>query len=274
MSQSDSISICSLLVITIVALTAVWVHTSRRRFQDGSALVWAGDKAISAALNAASLTSNHSGGLRVQYGADYFRFFRSLGEASYTVLDAGGEIVFSTAFTLRSTPVGRCWYVADYRVAPEHRGRWLGFRQLMVSIAWPWLKCPHMFGLSMGNSFPKYLTWLQPLLRAVLVRFFIIEATDGAALSAVPERYKPLRVLDRSGVKDLYLGNARLRLQHLCPRDAPGRSAGTTALEGTDCFMMMALPGEWETEPPALTGVIVHNLPWDSNFEWLGSGDL
>lgn len=274
-------------MITVVVLILTWITYSKKKYHEGLAYAQTAGYEVSRRLNAESFRTNHKGGtrqlrcpreqstLKVHYGNDYFSFFRLLGEASYVQSDK-----VSIAFVLRETPAGHCWYVADYRVQEDHRGCWEGFRHLMGVIAWPWLRCPRMFGLAMGTGYPKYLRWLSPLLSAVLVRFFIIPRNH-PALQHLPERYRqaPLRVLDRSAQKELFIDGARVSVLHLCPRGAPTGSRGSNidSFSETRPIMVMALPGEWEKAPlpPALQGVIVHNMFLSTaGFGWVGSGDL
>jgi hypothetical protein len=222
----------------------------------------------------------HGSGLRVSYGDDYARFFRSLGRTSYLCLgdERTGGARCGVFFVFRDSPAGKCFFVADYRVREEQRGRWLGFRFILGSIAWPWLICPRMYALSMGPTFPRYLLWFRPFLNATHVRFVVVSyrtLIDGR----IPDRYVPLRVLDRKGVKDLFVDDKRLDVLHLCPFQAPRASAGRE-LQSADrhrLFMMMLLPGEVMANGVTLSleGNLLHTaFPGFHTFEWLGSGDL
>lgn len=282
-------------IAVVLTLLTVWMLYSRNKYRAGLKYAQTMGRHVSEHLNAASLSTTHKGDLQVVYGVgDYFHFFRSLGEVSYITSGDPYEPDCGVAFVLRTIPRGRCWYIADYRVAPKNRGRWVGFRHLMASIAWPWLRCHAFFGLSMGTEYPKYLKYLRPFCSAVPVRFYIISPNDEHSLRRLPERYlhsatgrNRVRVIDRSGEKDLYVDQTRIPVLHLCPRDAPVESRGVLLRDDAlnRPLMVMALPGEWEVDPsmgnlaPPLLGLLVHNFSRHGHghedlFTWLGSGDL
>jgi GNAT superfamily N-acetyltransferase len=264
------------MVITAVVLflvfVLVWVIRSRRQYEAG--------KSMRRVLPPGHETDVvHGAGLQVSYGSDYPAFFRSLGDAAYMYkLDRNGGVQCGVYFVLRGTPAGKCFFVADYRVREEHRGRWLGFRFMLAAIAWPWLLCPRMYALCMGTSFPNYLRWFRPFLQTTLVRFVVMTYRD-LIDRRLPDRYIPLKVSDRKGVKDLFVNGARLDVLHLCPFNAPAGSDGReiTVSDRTRQFMMMLLPGEDVSGEHIvlLPGILVHTaFPRIASFDWLGSGDL
>jgi len=135
--------------------------------------------------------------------------------------------------------------------------------------------CRFIFALTMGADFPPYLRWFRPVLTAVPVRFALLGYSEVLSMRTVPERYRPLRVVDRTGMKDLYVDGNRLDVLHLCPTSHPAgsRCRDLTAADAGRQFMLMLLPGEFPSVASLLCGNIVHTMSGEG-FHWLGSGDL
>ena len=217
----------------------------------------------------------HKGSLRVQYSKrDYFSFFKSLGIVSYLsqtqALNSGDQqIICGICFVKRETPV----------VRKEHRGKWLGMRLLLRGIPWALVSTWKIFGLTMGAGEARYLRPLRSFMGNIPVRFHVVPSNQVFLVTRCVRRYSDLNVVDRTGQKDIYLGDQKMNLLHLSPNTAPNQAHRCKLAKNEKrLLMILLLPNEnipQELSPPTLVGNLVHvGLGRPEDFEWFGSGDL
>ena len=58
----------------------------------------------------------------LDHGNDYCKFFRRLGELNMMICQSNNKIIGTCAMILRKIPIGKTWYLADFKIEPEFRG--------------------------------------------------------------------------------------------------------------------------------------------------------
>lgn len=59
----------------------------------------------------------------IKEGKDYFSFFEQMGEVHYFVAEKDNKIVGAGCAILRDSIEGKYWYLCDFKIAKEHRGK-------------------------------------------------------------------------------------------------------------------------------------------------------
>jgi hypothetical protein len=225
----------------------------------------------------------------IDHGADYFAFFRRLGEVSpFVVMDdeavvgLGIGIIRQLSKDADSTPVP-AWYVCDLKIHPDYRGRRLPWRMFLHSFPRKYPVCGRGYGISMNPPGRE-----NPVVR-MLQRFSLAPLSVGCqlwlySLSAEEMRTNaerlrahrgPIRYLSLGGVKDIVLESSGQPMPLLHLQFGPC-AAGGIAEPQEGCVHMFCTPAEDElaqamtdagVEPSATATLVEHRMgEWDWRF--------
>lgn len=241
-----------------------------------------------AALEAQAIYPLGSDRFKIDHGADYFAFFRRLGDLHYYAAIEGDDVVAVGAGILRrlrTAPGGRArraWYLCDLKVRPDHRGRGLPLRMLRRAFLLNYLRCPRGYAISMDpgggrpNPVPALLARFRRVRLGVAARlvFYSFDAATMRRCRGLVEAHRgPVSFLSLDAEKRLILESTGrplplLHLQH-GPQAAPG------AAEPRDGHVHMLCSPEADPlagdlsrqglEPIATASVIQHGMrdwPW------------
>jgi hypothetical protein len=175
------------------------------------------------ALESAAVYPLGNDSFRLDHGADYFAFFRRLGELRAYALEIDGRIACVASGVLRRmrqadgrTP--NVWYLCDLKVDPEFRGHHLPARLFGRVLPLHYLQCARAFAVTMDPgdgssnrvvSILEQFPWLplQPVAHLLFYVWSESELSDMAKLLAVELGAWRLRSL--AGIKDLILESTR-----------------------------------------------------------------
>lgn len=83
---------------------------------------------------------------------DYFSFFEQMGEVSYFVAKDNEKVVGAGCAVLRDSPEGKYWYLCDFKIAKEYRGKGIldkMFKAFFIPCA---IKSRKMLTVNMGDG--------------------------------------------------------------------------------------------------------------------------
>jgi hypothetical protein len=241
-----------------------------------------------AALEAQASYPLGSDRFTIDHGADYFAFFRRLGDLHYYAAIDGDEVVAVGAGILRrlrTVPGGRerrAWYLCDLKVRPDHHGRGLPLRMLGRAFFLNYLRCPRGYGISMDpgggrpNRLPDLLArfrWLRLGVAARLVFYAFDAATMRGSRGLVEAHRGPVSFLSLDEEKRLILESTGRPLPLLHLQHGPMAESGAAEPRDGHIHMLCApeddpLVGDLSLlgkEPIATASVIQHGMgdwPW------------
>lgn len=172
---------------------------------------------------------------QIDHGADYFSFFKRMGEVqSYGIIDDGklvavGMGILRTVSFQKDEKARRAWYLCDLKVAPTHRGRHLPLRILRKAFLRCYIRCGRGYAVSMNtpqnekkgdNRIVKLLArfpWAPSRLGGIL-NIYSCETEEMNRWQSIIEKHRgPISYLNLIGQKDLILKstNRSLPLMHV-----------------------------------------------------------
>lgn len=89
----------------------------------------------------------------IQHGEkkDYFSFFEKLGKPTIMVLEIDNKVIGVCSAILREINNKKCWYLCDFKIEKEHRGKKL-YRLLMWKYFLPcYIESQNAFAINMDN---------------------------------------------------------------------------------------------------------------------------
>jgi hypothetical protein len=149
---------------------------------------------------------------KINHGADYFAFFKRLGELHYFVASDGDKVVGVGAGVLRTVEGKQVWYLCDLKVVPEYRGRYIPMH-MFKKAAWLAYKSTIGYAISMNpaegeNRIVKMFrnhSWIPVSPVQQLALFSLDRSEMQAYRQQIEEARGPLHFLSMKGKKDLIL---------------------------------------------------------------------
>ena len=173
---------------------------------------------------------------KINHGADYFAFFKRLGQLHYYVVLDNKKVITVVAGILRRAPE-KTWYLCDLKIHPDYRGQHLPLRILKRCFLPNYLRCQRAYAISMNpsdgstNRVLKLLNHFRyaPISYAHTLNIYMLNFQEINNHKILLESHLgPISFLNLAGIKDLILEKAKykmplLHLQHgLCAQaDSP-----------------------------------------------------
>ncbi|HTL11951.1 MAG TPA: GNAT family N-acetyltransferase [Bdellovibrionota bacterium] len=223
-----------------------------------------------AALEADARYPLGSDTFKLDHGADYFAFFRRLGDLHYYAAERGGEIVAVGAGMIRRVPFRsggrpkRTWYLGDLKVRPDHRGSHIPLRMLTRAFPHNYLRCPRGYAITMNpangpNRIVKLIgrfRWARSSVGCQL-NLYSMDAGQMASHRGLVERHRgPISFLSLEGKKDLILESTQRRMPLLHVQFGPCAEAGGRDPIGGSVHMFCVPEGDGLALELAAAGVI------------------
>lgn len=189
---------------------------------------------------------------QIDHGADYFAFFRRLGELHYFVAEENKEVVGVAAGILRQIPLlpgqapQKTWYLCDLKVDPDHRGKHIPI-YIFMKAAWNALKCTRGYAISMNpahgeNRIVKLFknhSWI-PVAPPVQLAIFSMNCEQMKQNRALLEQHRgPVSYLSLQGKKDLVLDSTKQPMPLLHAQFGPCKADIPTHDEPQEGFTHM-----------------------------------
>ncbi|MFN3202059.1 MAG: hypothetical protein ACE366_26875 [Bradymonadia bacterium] len=229
----------------------------------------------------------------LDHGADYFAFFRRLGDLVYLAAVEAGEVVAVFAGALREVPQGgrmvKAWYLCDLKVRPSHRGRRLPLKMLASALPRHIGRSARGYGITMnppsGENRVVRLFRRFPLLPVKVgpqLLFWSLSSAQMADVAALVVRHRgPMGFLSHSGRKDLMLESTGAPMPLLHVQFGPlAEGVIEKPLEGhvhmlcapeddglADDLMGMGLA-------PSATATVLHHRMGGTDWRWVLTSDI
>lgn len=174
----------------------------------------------------------------IDHGADYFAFFRRLGELSYFVALDGARVVAVCAAVLRHLPRApgaapeATWYLGDLKVHPDYRTQRIPWRMFLHGFPGKYARCQRGYAISMnpGDGSPNPVVrlathfHLAPASVATTLGLYSLSAEAMREVAPLLERERgPLGYLSLGGVKDIVLESTHAPMALLHVQFGPAR---------------------------------------------------
>ena len=229
----------------------------------------------------------------IDHGADYFAFFRRLGELSYFVALDGARVVAVCAAVLRHLPRApgakpeATWYLGDLKVHPEYRTQRIPWRMFLHGFPAKYARCQRGYAISMnpGDGSPNPVVRLSthfhlaPAKVATTLGIYSLTAKAMCSVAPALERARgPLGYLSLAGIKDIVLDSLRAPMPLLHVQFGPARQqhGAVVSTPQADHVHMFCVPAGDPLEreltargvaASATASVIQHRMPaWDWRF--------
>ena len=229
----------------------------------------------------------------IDHGADYFAFFRRLGELAYFVALDGERVVAVCAAVLRTLPrsVGAApeaaWYLGDLKVHPDYRTQRIPWRMFLHGFPGKYARCQRGYAISMnpGDGSPNPVVRLSthfhlaPASVATTLGIYSLSAEAMQRMAPLLERERgPLGYLSLGGIKDIVLESTHAPMPLLHVQFGPARQQHGAVVSAplASHVHMFCLPAGDPLErelldqaivPSATASVIQHRMPkWDWRF--------
>jgi hypothetical protein len=232
-----------------------------------------------AALEAEAVYPLGADSFRIDHGADYFAFFRRLGELHYYVAVEDEEVLAVGAGVLRTEPE-RTWYLCDVKVRSRSRGRHLPLRMLSRVFLPNYLKCRRGYAVSMNSSdgspnrivrLMSRFRWAPTSVGTRLALFSLDEPGMRLAAPLVQRHRGAMTYLSLAGKKDIILSSTGRAMPLLHVQFGPAAAAASTCVlspqagavhmfctpEGDPLHQVLTLAG---FQPSASATVIHHRM--------------
>ena len=153
----------------------------------------------------------------ISHGADYFTFFKRLGEMYYFLLLDTGKPVCVMAAVLRTINEknDKAWYICDIKVAPDHQGKGLPAKLLTKIYPIYIKKCSRVYAVVMNSkdneisrSIKIYnrLPFLKKLKIGATLELYSLSKESLKLIYPILEKTKGgISYLSLKGIKDLVL---------------------------------------------------------------------
>lgn len=160
---------------------------------------------------------------------DYFSYFESLGTPSVMVLEEHDRIVGAICAVLRTIEGRKVWYLCDYKIAPNYRGRKL-YRQLMLAHFWHhYRQCSSMYGINMSppksNGLVAQAQRVFALFNVKAPCLYLHQCTYSDYQSAPLNGYT---LCTTQGLKDIVINGSAYPIYHLLDPAAQKRLSNSS----------------------------------------------
>lgn len=233
---------------------------------------------------------------QIDHGDDYLRFFDRLGEVYYYASLERGQLIAVGAVILRRVPFRqggkprRCWYGADVKVHPDHRGQRLliaGANRKFIPHA---LRCLRGYAITMNPAdgrpnrvvkIAQRFRWL-PITISGILQLYSLDADQMRAVEPlVIDHRGPVSYLSLGGIKDIVLESTGQPMPLLHVQFGPCAERGQPTPEPGSTHMFCARKGdplaramEQRGFEPSATATIVSSGMADSDFRFVLTSDI
>lgn len=146
---------------------------------------------------------------------DYFSFFEQMGEVYYFVAQDAEKIVGAGCAILRDSNEGKYWYLCDFKVLKEYRGKGIlekMFRKYFLKCV---IKSRKLLAVNMGNGSPKGNGLFNKLKRVFWMFNVNVSSLNFYSWnkSNIPDGFN--HIYHNNGKKDLVVDNNSMMLYHV-----------------------------------------------------------
>ncbi|MCP4499663.1 MAG: hypothetical protein GY822_06825 [Deltaproteobacteria bacterium] len=199
---------------------------------------------------------------KLDHGADYFAFFRRMGEvAAHLALNDKDEVIAVAISVLREFSDGPAFYLCDLKVHPKAQGKMLPLRLFSHSFADGFSRCRRGYAISMNpgdGSRNRVIDLLKRLKRvnveaSIQLNLYTLPAKGLQGFMPRREKHRgPCHLLSLHGKKDIVLQSTQkaMPLLHLQfgPYASTAEGTGTTffsdSSEGDNVYMFCTPQGD------------------------------
>lgn len=223
----------------------------------------------------------------IDHGADYFAFFRRMGELAYFVALDGERLVGVVAAVRCQHP--DAWYLCDLKVRPEDRGRPIAARLAAAFLAHCLAGTRRSFAISMNpaegeNRVVRLLLRLAGERAHVATQLNLYSLDAGAMHDFAPTLTRlrgPLSYLSLAGMKDIVLRSTGQPMPLLHAQFGPRAAVGIASPQADHAHMFCAPVGDAldhsamsAGHAPTATATVVHADLDDTDWDFVLTSDI
>lgn len=157
----------------------------------------------------------------IQHGEnnDYFSFFEKLGKPSVMVLEKDKKVIGLCCAVLRDINQQKYWYLCDFKIQKEHRGKKL-YRQLMWIYFLPsYIKSQKAFAINMAdpenNKLFSHMSKIFKLFEVNIKPNYLYSFTGKNILDLPHDFWDNKAVITNNGDKDIVINGVSQKLFHI-----------------------------------------------------------
>lgn len=146
---------------------------------------------------------------------DYFSFFEQIGDVYYFIAQDEEKIVGAGCAILRNGNEGKYWYLCDFKILKEYRGRGILEKMFKKYFLKCVLKSRKLLAVNMGNGNPNGNGLFNKLKRVFWMFNVNVNSLNFYSWnkSSIPDGFT--HIYHNNGKKDLVLDNNNMPLYHV-----------------------------------------------------------